>query len=69
MALTLFPSPPLRRQRGVPGNHPRRHLADEGTPLGLELEADHFAMRHTGDPPILPPVHYPSQPVPEGLDV
>ncbi|WP_134569202.1 isopenicillin N synthase family dioxygenase, partial [Pseudomonas aeruginosa] len=46
------------------------HRLMEGIALGLGLEADYFAARYTGDPLILFRLfNYPSQPVPEGLDV
>ncbi len=46
------------------------HWLMEGIALGLGLEADYFAARYTGDPLILFRLfNYPSQPVPEGLDV
>lgn len=46
------------------------HRLMEGIALSLGLPADYFAARYTGDPLILFRLFdYPSQPVPEGLDV
>ncbi|WP_432727176.1 isopenicillin N synthase family dioxygenase [Variovorax sp. W6] len=46
------------------------HRLMEGIALSLGLEADYFAARYTADPLILFRLfNYPSQPVPEGLDV
>lgn len=46
------------------------HRLMEGIALSLGLDADYFAKRYTADPLILFRLfNYPSQPVPEGLDV
>ena len=46
------------------------HRLMEGIALSLELPADYFARRYTADPLILFRLfNYPTQPVPEGLDV
>lgn len=69
----LFPDVPGFRETSMEYMHEVTqvgHRLMEGIALGLGLEPNYFYSRYTGDPlTLLRLFNYPSQPVPEGMDV